>query len=73
MELEITTTIFIDINEIIEAYHLDYNSSDEDIKKAVDYYVAGLDDADFYLIGTKEREKIKKEIRTKVGEQMKFF
>ena len=73
MELEIITTIFIDIDEIIEAYHLDYNSSDEDIKKAVDYYVAGLDDADFYLIGTEEREKIKKEIRTKVGEQMKLF
>lgn len=73
MNLEITTTIFIDINEIIEAYHLDYNSSDEDIERAVDYYVSGLDDADFYLIGTEEREKIKKEIRTKIGEQMKLF
>lgn len=73
MNLKITRTIFIDIDEIIEAYHLDYNSSDEDIKKAVDYYVAGLDDNVFYLIGTEEREKIKKEIRTKIGEQMKLF
>lgn len=73
MELEIITTVFIDINEIIEAHHLDYNSSDKGIKWAVDSYVAGLDDADFYLIGAEEKEKIKKEIRTKIGEQMKLF
>lgn len=73
MELEIITTIFIDIDEIIEAHHLDYNSSDKGIKWAVDSYVAELDDCEYYLIGQKEIEKIEKEVRTKVGKQMTLF
>lgn len=73
MNITITRTIFIDIDELIEDFQLNYNSSDEDISQAVEEYVLGFEDCDYYLIGQEEIEKIEKEVRTKIGKQMKLF
>ena len=61
-ELEITTTVTIDVNEIKRIMAEDDFSLDE----AIDDYVAGLDDCDYFLIGTYEKEQIKNYIEREV-------
>lgn len=73
MNLKITKTVFIDIDEIIEYNYLDYNSSDMEVQIAVEDYLSSLEDCDYYLIGEEEEEKIKKEVRKKIGKQMTLF
>lgn len=66
IELEITTIIPIDEEEIIEDYKLDKNSSNVDIRTAIFDYVESLDDYDYYLIGFEEREDIFRAIKNKL-------
>lgn len=73
MNFKITRIIPININGIIKDFHLNYNSSDEDISKAVEEYTLYLEDCKYYLIGNEEEEKLKKKIRKKIKEQIKLF
>lgn len=70
MELEINYTIWIDINEIINDYYLCSSSSDDDITTALNDWWEGLDDCDYYSIGTDEIAKIRTEIKNTLGQQM---
>jgi len=73
MELEFTTYVYIDIDYIIECNNIDRDTSTEDIFNAVRYYVDGLDDCDYCLIGDEEKKKIAESIKEKVGAQMSLF
>ena len=70
MELEIKTTIYIDVDDIIGGHGLDFNSTDAEIEEAIVGYVCQLDDSEYYLIGDTEEQKIFAEIRARVGEQI---
>lgn len=70
MEIEINYTIWIDIDGIINDYCLCSSSSDDDITTAINDWCAGLDDCDYYNIGTEEIAKIRTEIRNTLGQQM---
>lgn len=54
MELEINYTVWIDTDEILKGIKKGLSLND-----AIEDYVSGLDDADYYLIGSTEIEKIK--------------
>jgi len=73
MELEITTSIYINLDYIIEYYNIVRNTPTEDISNAVRHYVDGLDDSEYYLIGDEEKKKIVEGIKTKVDAQMSLF
>ena len=62
MELTITNTIFIDIDEIIQIY----NNNSLTIEEAVDNYLCGCDDVIYYLVGENETEQIIQYIKTKL-------
>lgn len=72
MELEITTTVYIPVDAIIEDYGIDMNTDRADIEKAVQDYVCGLDDCEYYIIGDAEIEQIIDEIVNRTGEQLKM-
>lgn len=72
MEITITSTIYIDIDRIIEDGNLDCNSADVEIKEAINDYCCGLDDCEYYLIGREQEDKIFERIREQIGEQMSF-
>lgn len=50
MYVEITTGLEVNEKEIIQGYCLDSNCNEEQIRIAVDDYVAGMDDCDFYIM-----------------------
>ena len=58
MIFTITRQIEIDEDEIIEDYGLTNESRRVDIEEAVNDYVCGLDDVDFYIIGNEEEKQI---------------
>lgn len=62
LELEVTTTIDINIVDLITQESLNSKSSTTDIQDAVNDYIGGLDDCEFYLIGPKETEIIIKHV-----------
>jgi len=62
MILKVIKEIEINENEIIKDYFLTKTTPFVDIIKAVHNYALGLDDCDFYVIGTEEEEKIAKKI-----------
>lgn len=61
MELEITTCIYINIDEIIE--HILNGTNIDD---AIDNYIIGMDDCEYYLIGSEETKKIKEEVKKRL-------
>ena len=63
MELIVTKTLWIPLEEIIEDNELTKNSSDSEIMDAVEDYVSGLDDYDYYLIGEIDKEKIQENLK----------
>ena len=63
IELEVTTTIDIDIADLIAQECLTPENSRTDIQDAVDDYISGLDDPEFYLIGYIETEIIIDHVR----------
>ena len=60
MELVVTKTLWIPLEEIIEENKLTRNSSDSEIMDAVENYVSELDSCEYDLIGETDKEKIKK-------------
>lgn len=67
MELRIISYVYIETERIIEDYKLKQNSPKDTIVRAIQDYVAELDDCDYCLIGNVEIEKIYKEICTLLG------
>ena len=73
MELEITTSIYIDIDYIIEINNIDNSFLGSEVRLCVEDYVNGMDDCDYCLIGHEEKEKIVNAIVEKVGAQVSLF
>ena len=65
MELEITTTIYIDMDCLVNMAQ-EEEWKDKDLNEVVDNFVSGLDDCDFYLIGSKEEEQIRIELEKRL-------
>jgi hypothetical protein len=63
MELIVTKTLWIPLEEIIEENKLTKNSSDNEITNAVTNYVSELDSCDYDLIGETDKEKIKENLK----------
>lgn len=72
MEFEYSGTIYIDIDSIIDSF-LDEDNQWDSVEEAVDDYVCGLDDCEYYVIDSEMTEKIVAEVmkhdavREKVG------
>ena len=63
MEIIVTETLWIPLEEIIEENKLTKNSSDSEIMDAVEDYVSGLDSCEYNLIGEIEKEKIEENLK----------
>ena len=63
MELIVTKTLWIPIEEIIKENKLTKNSSDSEIMDAVENYVSELDSCEYDLIGETDKEKIEKNLK----------
>ena len=63
MELIVTKTLWIPLEEIIEENKLTKSSSDSEIMDAVEDYVSGLDSCEYDLIGETDKEKIEKNLK----------
>lgn len=63
MELIVTKTLWIPLEEIIEENKLTKDSSDSEIMDAVENYVNELDSYNYNLIGEIEKEKIEKNLK----------
>lgn len=63
MELIVTKTLWIPLEEIIEENKLTKNSSDSEIMNAVENYVSELDSCDYDLIGETDKEKIEENLK----------
>ena len=63
MELIVTKTLWIPLEEIIEENKLTKNSSDSEIMNAVENYVSELDSYEYDLIGETDKEKIEKNLK----------
>ena len=61
MELEYSGVIYIDVDAIIDAF-LDEDNQFDDVRDAVDDYVCGLDDCEYYVIDGEMTEKIVAEV-----------
>ena len=66
MTLTKTIEINIDIDQIIDEYDLDSNSSWYRIMVSVDDYVAGFDDCEYYLIEYEDKRAIAQTIAEKL-------
>lgn len=63
MELVVTKTLWIPLEEIIEENKLTRNSSDSEIMDAVVDYISELDSCDYDLISETDKEKIEKNLK----------
>ena len=63
MVIEKTVRIYIDIEDIITTANLTSSSSWNEVKEAVEDYVAGLDDCEYYNINHDDINTICKVIR----------
>lgn len=70
MEFTITTTIYIDIDTIANNYIESINFY-ENIGEAVNDYVCGLDDCEYYIIDEDTITAITKAVETKIKERRK--
>ena len=61
LELDINTTVYVDINQIVKDV-IDGSNIDE----AIEDNIAEMDDCEYYLIGSEEREKIKEEVNKRL-------
>lgn len=74
MYVEITTGVEVNEKEIIKEYALDNESDGIEIRMAVDDYVAGLDDNDYFIMMLEDAQeqvvnKIKKLLRVESEEE----
>lgn len=60
MLLVIEQTVYIDEHEIVNSI---LNHEFDNVDDAVDEYVAGLDDCEYYAIGNEEIEKVKAKVK----------
>lgn len=67
LEIEITTTIYVDVDDIIENFHLTSQSTDKRIHDAIETEIVGWDDCEYYLMGSEEKEKIFLEIKKRIN------
>lgn len=68
MYVEVTTGVEINEKEIIKEYDLNNDSDGIDICMAVDDYVAGLDDCDYFIMTTEDaQEQVVKKIKELLG------
>lgn len=68
MYVEITTGIEINERAIIKEYALDNNSDGIEIRMAVDDYVAGLDDSDYFIMTQEDaQEQVVAKIKELLG------
>ena len=65
MELNVTTTVYIDMDYLVNiAQDKEYKNIELD--EIVHDFVSGLDDCDYYLIGPKEEKQIKAELKKRL-------
>lgn len=69
LEIEITTIIYVDVDDIIENFHLTSQSTDKRIRDAIATEIAGWDDCEYYLMGNEEEEKIFLEIKKRINNE----
>lgn len=62
MNITVTRTIIVDTDEIIEEV-----KEGKTVEKAIDSYIWGLDDSEFYLLGDEEIEQIKEFIEKELA------
>ena len=68
MYVEVTTGIEVNEKKIIEEYALDNNSDGIEIRMAVDDYVAGLDDSDYFIMAQEDaQEQVVDKIKKLLG------
>ena len=68
MYVEVTTGIEVNEKEIIKEYDLNNDSDGIEIRMAVDDYVAGLDDCDYFIMTTEDaQEQVVKKIKELLG------
>lgn len=68
MYVEITTGIEVNERVIIKEYALDNNSDGIEIRMAVDDYVAGLDDSDYFIMTQEDaQEQVVAKIKELLG------
>ena len=68
MEITVSTTIFVPVDEIIRYCYLNADSTDEEIYEAIKNVTNEWDDNEFYLMGPKEKEEVAREIRKRLCE-----
>lgn len=61
MEFEYSGTVYIDIDGIIDSF-LDEDNEWDSLREAVDDYVCGLDDCDYYVVDETMTQKIIDEV-----------
>lgn len=64
--IEIENRVEIEEKDLVECEDLTSNSTDEEIAEGVDDYIAGMDDFDYYIVRSHEKEifeKIKKYLK----------
>lgn len=69
LEIEITTIIYVDVDDIIENFHLTPQSTDKRIRDAIATEIAGWDECEYYLMGSEEKEKIFLEIKKRINDK----
>lgn len=68
MYVEITTGVEVNERAIIKEYALDNNSDGIEIRMAVDDYVAGLDDSDYFIMTQEDaQEQVVNKIKEFLG------
>ena len=66
MEITVTSTVDIDLDEIIEQGELNPHSLTDEITDAICNYIDALDDNEYYLFGREERQQIFNAIKDKL-------
>lgn len=69
MELIVTSTIWINIDDILDCLERDFDNDEEYLEDCVKAWVSGLDDCDYYLIGEQEMQQIIAEVRKQIIER----
>lgn len=68
MYVEVTTGVEVNEKEIIKEYDLNNDSNGIEIRMAVDDYVTGLDDCDYFIMTTEDaQEQVVKKIKELLG------
>lgn len=62
MDFTVETTIHIPIEDIIAFYKIDENTPFNDIHDAIEDYVCGMNDCDYYLVNDDIKKRVFKEI-----------